>query len=99
MDRTRSFKTPKKSNSPTKRNNSPLDSMPTLQLSDVKMDSEELLKPRSNRDVDQGHTTIFKIEAPLWNNVPGITYEAIVKIISEIDAMKKREISSTQTLK
>ena len=28
------------------------DSMPSLKLSDIKQDSEELLKPRSNRDVE-----------------------------------------------
>ena len=54
------------------------------------MGSEELLRPRSNREVHQPPGTVFKIKAPEWNNVPPITYEAIVTLVNEIDAMNRR---------
>lgn len=55
-----------------------------------RMDSEELLRPRSNREVHQPPGTVLKIKAPEWNNVPPITYEAIVTLVNEIDAMNRR---------
>ena len=64
-----------------------------------RMDSEELLKPRSNREVHQPPGTVLKINAPEWNNVPPITYEAIVALVNEIDSMNRRAEASKGDVK
>jgi len=64
-----------------------------------RMDSEELLKPRSNREVHQPPGTVLKINAPEWNNVPPITYEAIVTLVNEIDSMNRRAETSKTDVK
>lgn len=64
-----------------------------------RVDSGELLKPRSNREVQQPAGTVLKINAPEWNNVPPITYEAIVTLVNEIDAMNRRTETSKADVK
>ena len=64
-----------------------------------RMDSEELLKPRSNREVNQPPGTVLKINAPEWNNVPPITYEAIVTLVNEIDSMNRRAATAKTEVK
>ena len=49
------------------------------------IDSDELMKPLSNRQIYQGNQTVLKIEAQEWNNVPQIVYESVVRIVSVLD--------------
>ena len=64
-----------------------------------RLDSDELLKPRSNREVHQPPGTVLKISAMEWNNVPPITYEAIVQLVHEIDAINSRAVTAKTDMK
>ena len=46
---------------------------------------DDVMKPRSHRDVSQGPNTCFKIIPEQWNNVPKIVYEAIASVIETLD--------------
>lgn len=48
---------------------------------------EDIMKPRSNRDVSQAGNTFFKLVPDQWNNVPKIVYEATYEIITAIDKL------------
>ena len=58
---------------------------------------EDIMKPRSNRDVSQANNTFFKLIPDQWNNVPKIVYEATYEIITAIDKlMYNQKISSDE---
>lgn len=51
-------------------------------------DSDDILRPRSHREIIQPGPTVFKIESDKWNNVPKVIFESIVALISQVDQLK-----------
>ena len=53
-------------------------------------DPDDIMKPRSNREIKQPLNTCFRLVPEQWNNVPKIVYEAMAEIISTLDKQKQR---------